>query len=266
MKTAIYYFSGTGNSLALAKDLAKELGDAEIYPISKIMKAVQGSDKKFSPSAERIVIVTPVYVSGLPNIVADFAGRIRIGEGKKAYAIATYGGMAGKVLPMLDAILSKEGPGLSAGFLVKMPGNCITLYSAASKSKQDELFRIAKLKIKDIAKQIAEGADGKLEQTFSILNTLFPGQMHAKIMAKMKENDKDFYATEKCNSCGICVKVCPVGNIELKDGKPVWNHNCEQCMACIQWCPVEAIQHGSKTINRKRYRHPDIRTEELMNR
>jgi ferredoxin len=266
MKTAIYYFSGTGNSLALAKELGKELGDSEVYPISKIMKAVKGTDKRFSPSAERIVIVTPVYVSGLPNIVADFAARIRLGEGKKAYAIATYGGMAGKVLVMLDTIMKVEGPGLSAGFLVKMPGNCITLYSAKSKSKQDELFRIAKLKIKDIARQITEGVDSKVEQTFSILNTMFPGSVHKKMMEKMKENDKDFYVTEKCNSCGICVKICPVGNIELKDGKPVWNHHCEQCLACIQWCPMEAIQHGDKTIKRKRYTHPDIKAEELMNR
>ena len=31
MKANIYYFSGTGNSLAVARDLAKDLDDADPY-------------------------------------------------------------------------------------------------------------------------------------------------------------------------------------------------------------------------------------------
>lgn len=269
MKTAIYYFTGTGNSLAVAKELSKELGEAEIFPIQKIMALAKGTDKKFSPSAERVVIVYPIYASSLPGIVSDFASRLKA-EGKKIYSIGTHGGMAGRANHILKDILKTSGNELAAGFLVNMPGNCITLYSAYSTSKQEELFRVAKLKIKDISREIMEGTEGKFEQTFSVLGAFQHGKMSGKIskklIEKLRENDKDFYATEKCDSCGLCVRICPVGNIELADGKPVWKHNCEQCMACIQWCPTEAIQHGKKTISRTRYRHPDIKSEELVNR
>jgi ferredoxin/flavodoxin len=263
MKTAIYYFTGTGNSLAVAKELAKELGGAEIFPISRIMAVARGTDKKFSPSADRIIIIYPVYASGLPRIVADFASRLKA-EGKKLYGIATYGGMAGKVNHLLKKQLKEAGNELTAGFLVRMPGNCITLYPAVSKSKQDELFRVAKLKIKDISREIMEGVEGKIEDTFSILDIFQHGPLHKKMTERLKEADKEFYSTDNCDACGLCVNICPVGNIELQDGRPVWKHNCEQCMACIQWCPLEAIQHGTKTIKRKRYRHPEIKSDELV--
>ena len=55
MKTQLFYFSGTGNSLRVAKDLAAILGDTEVVSIPKAMKnpekprlAVQG------PPAPRI--------------------------------------------------------------------------------------------------------------------------------------------------------------------------------------------------------------------
>lgn len=265
MKTAIYYFTGTGNSLAVAKELAREIGESEIFPISKIMAHARGTDKKFSPSAERIILVYPVYASGLPGIVSDFASRLKA-EGKKIYAVATHGGLPGKVTHLLKSKLKEAGNELASGFIIKMPGNCITLYSAPGEQKQEELFRVASQKIKDISKKITEDAEGEFEQSFSVLGVFQRGKMAETLMKRLKENDKDFYATDKCDSCGLCAAICPVGNIELKEGKPVWNHNCEQCMACIQWCPKEAIQHGKKTLKRKRYRHPQIKAQELLSR
>jgi Fe-S-cluster-containing hydrogenase component 2 len=60
------------------------------------------------------------------------------------------------------------------------------------------------------------------------------------------------------------VKVCPVDNIALVEGRPVWSHRCEQCMACIHLCPVEAIQAGRKTAARGRYRHPTVQVDDLI--
>ena len=77
--------------------------------------------------------------------------------------------------------------------------------------------------------------------------------------------DKQFWVTDRCNSCGICVKVCPVNNINLIEGKPVWQHKCEHCLGCLQWCPKEAIQFGKSTAKRKRYHHPDIKVQDFMN-
>jgi ferredoxin len=264
MKTAVYYFSGTGNSLSVAKELAKEIGDSTIYPLSKIMSAVKSSEKSISPTGDRIVIVTPVYMGGVPRIVAEFTRKLKMDEEKKVYAIATHGGVAGRVLFQVDGILRENNSHLSGGFLIKMPGNNITLYSAHPKSKQESMLRVAKIRIKEIAQVIREGVNYRLEESHGPVGHILSGPIYKVTIMHLKDRDRFFYVTEKCNGCGMCAGICPVHNIKMVDGRPEWQHNCEQCMACIQWCPVEAIEHGSKTTGRKRYTHPDIQPEELM--
>ena len=52
-------------------------------------------------------------------------------------------------------------------------------------------------------------------------------------------------ATDACIGCGKCVELCPLNNIRLENGKPVWGKHCTHCMACICYCPKEAIEYGN---------------------
>lgn len=48
---------------------------------------------------------------------------------------------------------------------------------------------------------------------------------------------------EECVGCEACVNVCPVGAIEMKDGKAVIDQDkCTQCGTCIAECPSQAIK------------------------
>lgn len=51
---------------------------------------------------------------------------------------------------------------------------------------------------------------------------------------------------ELCNGCGKCVKICPYGGVELKDGKAILNDRCTTCGACIDTCKVKAISSDIK--------------------
>ena len=64
---------------------------------------------------------------------------------------------------------------------------------------------------------------------------------------------KKFRSTEACVSCGRCAAVCPLGNIRMESGRPVWGENCTHCMACISRCPCSAIEYGQKTVGKVRY-------------
>jgi len=51
-----------------------------------------------------------------------------------------------------------------------------------------------------------------------------------------------FVKSKKCTSCGLCMKICPAGNItENKKGHPVWGRKCLLCLYCEMKCPTEAI-------------------------
>ena len=52
---------------------------------------------------------------------------------------------------------------------------------------------------------------------------------------------------EKCNGCGMCVKVCPHDVFELSRGKAhlIRRDYCMECGACALNCPVQAVTVNS---------------------
>ncbi|MBS6212423.1 MAG: EFR1 family ferrodoxin [Proteus hauseri] len=65
--------------------------------------------------------------------------------------------------------------------------------------------------------------------------------------------DKGFTVSDACVSCGKCAKRCPLNNIDMAEGRPVWKGNCTHCMACICGCPTEAIEYKSISKGKRRY-------------
>lgn len=139
MKTIIYYFTGTGNSLAAAKKIAAALGDCELVPIALLQKTTG----EIIPQADRVGIVCPVYFSGLPVMVSEFAERLDLSRSHYIFSIVTFGGSgASSALRQLDGILRKrQNRGLDAGFMVKMPGNYVLMYSPPLRKKTGEAPR-----------------------------------------------------------------------------------------------------------------------------
>ena len=123
MKTIIYYFTGTGNSLAAAKKIAVGLGDCELVSIASL----RDTKGDITPQAGRFGIVYPVHYWGLPDFVAWFAGRLNLSHSQYTFSVATQMGLAGScALRQLDGILKKrQDHGLDAGFVVNMPGNSV---------------------------------------------------------------------------------------------------------------------------------------------
>jgi len=49
---------------------------------------------------------------------------------------------------------------------------------------------------------------------------------------------------ELCDSCGVCIEVCPAGGIHL-DPKTMIPLVCDTCggqYLCVKWCPTHAIE------------------------
>ena len=99
---------------------------------------------------------------------------------------------------------------------------------------------IKKLKSIDIINVLSDLVSEKLETTVKLPYPLF-----VKADA--------FYSTDECIGCGLCEKLCPLKNIQIKDHRPVWGKKCTHCMACIAKCPKKAIEYGKKSRRKNRY-------------
>jgi ferredoxin len=256
MKTNLFFFSATGNSLIVAKDLAAKLPGTQIFSIPKVI------NQKIDLNADNIGLVFPVYFSGIPKIIIDFINKLESSKTKYIFAICTCGAFPMGTLLQTQKLLRAKGLTLNAGFSIQMPGNYLVKYGAYSIEKQRNMFIKEKDRVETIVKMITNQQDNKIERNNLFINGI--GNLAYKSMLpKFPTLDQNFNVIEKCNSCNTCEKVCPVQNIKIINGRPSWQGNCEHCLACIQWCPKEAIQYSNKTLNRKRYHHPEVLVKEL---
>jgi len=250
LTAVIYYFSGTGNSLFIARGIAGELG-GEAVSIARLAR-----EEKISPKAQIVGIVHPVYAFGVPLIVERFVSKLDLAKDQYLFTVANYAKVQGAGISRMHRSLKRKGLSPKAGFGMVMPNNYTPFGEAACGEKREILFRRAGEKIKEIARKVRSGLEYPPE-TGSFLLRWLVGEPVGFLGGKMMNSeDRNFFTSEKCDACGICSRVCPVDNIKFELSRPVWKHRCELCFACFQWCPREAIEFGKNTAGKKRYRHP----------
>ena len=163
----------------------------------------------------------------------------------------TCGGSIGNAGKYLEKLCVRKNMNYYGCAEIVMPENYIALFSTPTEEKVMQIIERAERVIDNTARCIKKSDKfAQPEISFGdkinsgIINDLFyPVFVHAK----------KFYATNDCISCGKCVKVCPLNNIHVEDGKPVWGENCTHCMACICRCPKEAIEYGKHSRGLIRY-------------
>jgi ferredoxin len=256
MNTVLYYFSGTGNSLKVARDLSVLLPRSRIESMAGYV-----SQRTVEPDAGLVGLVFPMYFFGLPDIVLQFVGKLELGGDSAVFAVVTRGGTPGWGMQQLKMRLGKKAKQFRGGFYVTMGTNYILRHKVSSANRLQKLFRRSRRKLLRICR-FMEGGRKK------VFNDL-PGFcwiarfFYQLWMRDIHQQDRNFTANEGCTSCGTCERVCPVGNIRLVDGKPRWDGRCQQCLACLHFCPVTAIQFGEKTEGKQRYHHPDVTAADI---
>lgn len=244
----ILYFSATGNSRWIAEMLAEATHDTAVSMADGLK---QGS---YIPvglwEAERVGIVFPVHSWYAPRALVGFLSQLRLPDCCYRYAVCTCGDDAGKCMNRL----ARHFP-LDAAWSVAMPNTYIPMFGlddeALCRKKIEDARRAVASIAGDVLQrkkvwQVCEGSAAWLK-TY-IINPLF---------VRFIIRSKGFHVDEGCISCRICVNSCPVGNIRLAHGHPVWGKQCIHCMACLHACPQKVIQYGEATRKKGRYRLAD---------
>ncbi|MBQ4623335.1 MAG: EFR1 family ferrodoxin [Clostridia bacterium] len=244
MKTVLYVFSATGNSLTTAWKLAEGLENCEV-------RSVVTADPQKVGEADAIGFVFPVYYGNIPYPVRAFVERMRMEGEPYLFAVATCRGHVGAAASRLDALLREKGKHLSWAGMVKLPGN-----SFLNTPEEDQKSLVAQdSNIRALLNPIRNREEidlrsGELGET----PVDYPG------------NFRGIMADESCRGCGICAGVCPVGNITIVDGKALVGNNCVTCLACFHWCPIESIYMSKQDLiaRRRKYHHPAVAYADIV--
>ncbi|MBO3443886.1 EFR1 family ferrodoxin [Clostridium sp. CCUG 7971] len=243
----IMYFSGTGNSAYVAKRIEKEIEGESLNLFGKI----RNCDYSYLTSDKPWVIVAPTYAWRIPRIVHEWLMKTKLCGNRDIYFVMTCGGSKGDADKYLKKLCVSKGMNYKGCKSIIMPENYIALFKSPDENEALAIIEQSEQIISDTAQYIRNNlAFPEHHVTFK---DKFNSGLVNDIFYPLFVHSKKFYITDACISCGKCEKVCPLGNIQLENGKPIWGNNCTHCMACICRCPKEAIEYGKNSMGMIRY-------------
>lgn len=264
-KRVVLYFTGTGNCLYVARQLAGKEG--EILSIPQLMRK-----KQFEIEADEIGLVYPIYGHMPPYMVREFIKKAQL-KAEYKFAVLTYGMRKCNAVEIWDGISRKAGNVFDYIGTIVMVDNWLPNFDMNEQMKIDKHIpeNLAKI-TSDLSNrrrwhEPVTQEEREQHEGFMSLSGLDPE------VGFLMKADRSFRVTDDCIHCGICTYVCPRGNYELTGQGVKMQGDCEFCFACIQNCPQRAIQFkknedgtwpdGSEKNPNARYRNENVSLMEL---
>lgn len=246
----IFYFTGTGNSLYVAKRFGGEL-----YSIPQVLKG-----DKYIFKDEKIGIVFPTYGLSAPTIVKDFIEKITL-ISPYIFVIMTCGNNNGDATKWIVSFAKKHNIDISYSNNIKMIGNHIPIVNI---SKQKSLDKNIEENINHLIDDVNNNR--KYIDSGIIIGGLLRNTL--KIVKRIRHMDSpfNFSVNYSCIKCSTCIKVCPRANVSYNDSNEIiFSNHCESCLSCVNNCPKKAIQVKGDRNPQDRFRNEHISLKEIIN-
>ena len=108
----IYYFSGTGNSKAIAEEIADYIGTKAVDIIGVDIDQIHLEDEEY------VGFIFPIYAWAAPEVMLQFAQKIKVPETAFTFAVCTFSNVSGMALQHFSEIIP-----LKSGYGIVMPDN-----------------------------------------------------------------------------------------------------------------------------------------------
>ena len=250
----IFYFSGTGNSRYVAQCLSERLGCVVADMPSCDIGGIEWSRSDF------FGFVFPVYSWGVPPNVMRFIEslpesmihHINVSD-IPVWCVMTCGDEVALAPEMFMKAFSMRGVAVESIWSVIMPNNYVLLPGFDVDSTDVE-----RRKLDEAPSRIVEIAEG-ISQHRKTVDVVRGGQAWIKTKAvyplfrRWGISPKKWHSTPSCVGCGKCVRSCPVNNVVMEGGHPVWGEGCCSCLACYHSCPRHAVEYGKLTKKKGQY-------------
>ena len=240
------YYSGTGNSRYVGEKVSKSIGCSLIN-----LNVLIREKKKTEITDEDLVLVTPTYAWRIPRIVENHLLNEDLSNVRRIWFLMTCGDEIGEASRYNRALCQKLNIEYMGSGQINMPENYIAMFEVPDREGSLKIIAKADEKIEEFSQRIAEGR--KLDDNRITLSDRIKSRLVNPVFYRLYVKADGFHVKDDCIGCGICVNRCPLNNIHLEDGKPVWGNSCTHCMGCICYCPKEAIEYGNASKGKFRY-------------
>ena len=242
MKVDLYVFSGTGNTLLIAREVGRRLSEKG-WDIN--LHRMESSTGQELSDDSMVGLAFPTAFFSTYPVALDLISRLPEGKGRNIFMVTTAaratGGSEGKFRRIIEA----KGYVPAGSLAVIMPSNYNN--KPLPEDKNSRLIAAGLEKAGDFADRLASG---KAEWRRGI--PLFPSMWHWFVTSGKAL--RLFYKTfsiqvdkEVCVKCMRCVDNCPVGAILIESDAPVIHpEQCQSCQRCVAFCPVHAISVPGK--------------------
>jgi ferredoxin len=233
-KVDLYIFSGTGNTLRVAQAMAERLRQAGVEVTLRRMEA---GPPHVAPQGA-LGLAFPVAACITYPLVWDFVEALPEGGGAPAFMVDTMGGFSGALVGPMRRAVERRGYRPIGAREIVMPANLYPLRPNPEKNRLKVERGLAEAR--RYADELVAGITrwGRVPGLADALCWFMRLPVHWRATAWTGRRLRVDQA--RCTRCGLCARLCPVGNITLRP-YPRYTDRCQQCMRCISFCPVEAI-------------------------
>ena len=232
MRVLVIYFSGCGYTAwaaqKVADTLAKQGNDvAGVLDIEHYAPAEQ-------EQSERHIFLMPTYFFSPPALIVKALRKIPMVADKEAVVIATNAAQQGATTLYVSHLLKARGYKVFGTAEMILPDT----FLATQQKPEERLERLKKAEdsLQDLCKKIVgtEAFSCDRNRAYGII-TVFVLSIFRRVWGLALISTKD------CSHCGMCEHICPMHNIRMQGGRPVFGANCTGCFRCVNRCPAKAI-------------------------
>ena len=119
----ILYFSGTGNSLAISRQLAERLGE-QVMPLNLAVKRDLSQER-------RIGLVFPCYWFNAPCAVTELVSRLQLPKDAYVFIVIPCGAQAGNAIWTVRRMLAAKSIDVAYSHKIRVPANMVVAGSPA---------------------------------------------------------------------------------------------------------------------------------------